>query len=306
MAYGWTRVHDPETGHARELVHPAEAEVVRGMAEAIIRGESLRSVTNRLNDRQVPSPMGKVWGKNMVRAVVLRDRNAGLRVHHGEVIGEGNWPPILDLGTYEQVRAVLTDPSRRTSTSTAAVHLLSGLARCGICGGPMRSGLNRTTPSYRCAERSCVSRNRANVDELVQRVILGRLARPDAAHLLAPQRSKGAGRAAKEADDLRARLDLAADDYADGKIELRQLTRITERLRPQIEAATAMARKVDGAPLLDGLVGHEDVEQVWRDLPLSRRRAVVDLLVTVRILKGKQGARTFDPQTVTVSWKGQP
>jgi len=31
------------------------------------------------------------------------DGNAGLRVHHGEVIGDGDWEPILDCGTYDRI-----------------------------------------------------------------------------------------------------------------------------------------------------------------------------------------------------------
>jgi len=34
---------------------------------------------------------------------------------------------------------------------------------------------------------------------------------------------------------------------------------------------------------------------VWDGLPLGRRRGVVDLLVEVRVLRTKPGARTFDP-----------
>jgi site-specific DNA recombinase len=69
------------------------------------------------------------------------------------------------------VRAVLSDPARKTSTSSAAVHLPSGIARCGVCGGPMRASMNRTVQSYRCADRSFVSRNR-HVDLLLNVRIL--------------------------------------------------------------------------------------------------------------------------------------
>jgi len=44
-------------------------------------------------------------------------------------------------------------------------------------------------------------------------------------------------RATGEAAGLRARLDTAADDYADGKIDARQLERITARIRPALDAA---------------------------------------------------------------------
>ncbi len=301
IAYGWTRSL-ASNGNKVETVNKDEAELVREVARRIVRGDSLRSIVADLNGRGVPSPTGKTWGKTMLRHLVTRERNVGLRVHHGEVVGQGEWPPILDRELWEQVRAVLTDPARKTSTSSAAVHLLSGIARCGVCGGPMRASQNRTVPSYRCADKACVSRNRHDLDAFVTAVVLERLSRPDVAALLAPQ-DDGVRRAVAEVAELRSRLDNAADDYADGTVDREQFHRITERLRPRLEAAQARVRVVDSTPLLAGLAGTEDVAAVWDGLPLSRRRGVVDLLLEVRVLRTKPGARTFDPEAVVVRWR---
>jgi hypothetical protein len=148
-----------------------------------------------------------------------------------------------------------------------------------------------------------VSRNRRDVDDLVTRVIVGRLARDDAADLLAPDRSDERRAAVSEARGLRARLDRAADDYADGKIDARQLERITARLRPEVDAAHARARIVDDSPLLDGIIGRPDAADVWETLSLTRQRAIVDLLTNVRIMRTTQGARTFDPESVEITWR---
>lgn len=293
-AYGWTA-----TGGVKR----SEADVVRRAARRIVAGDSLRGICSDLNDRGIASPSGKPWSKTMLRHIVTRERNVGLLIRHGTVIGEGDWKPILDRGLWEQVRAILTDPARKTSTSSAAKHLLSGIARCGVCGGPMRAGMNRTVASYRCADRSCVSRNRTDVDALVVGTLLARLARPDAAELLNPKRSDESARAGEELRSLQARLDLAADEYADGKIDARQLERITQRLRPKIEAATVRARSVDDSPLLAGLVGAGDVAKRWEGLPLTRQRAILDLLMTVTVDRAAQGARTFDPDAVQIAWK---
>jgi site-specific DNA recombinase len=301
FSYGWTRTVLPD-GTRVETVDEAQAALVRDLAARILRGESLRSIVADLNARGVPSPAGKPWGKTMLKHLVLRERNVGLRVHHGEVVGTGDWPPILDRGTWEQLKAVLSDPARKTSTSSAAVHLLSGIARCGVCDGPIRASLNRTVPSYRCADKACVSRNRRDVDELVTAVVLARLARPDAAALLAPV-DDSTRQAVAEVAELRARLDTAADDYADGALDREQFHRITERLRPRLEAAQARARIIDSSPMLTGLVGADDVQAAWDDLPLSRRRGVVDLLMSIRVLRTTPGARVFDPHSVQIEWR---
>jgi site-specific DNA recombinase len=309
VPYGWTRQYAPD-GSPVELVNEAEARVVRDMAKRIVQGHSLRQIVADLNAEGIPSPNGQQWEKIKVRAVVLRERNVGLRVHRGEVVGEGTWPPILDRTLWEQVRAVLADPARRTSTSSSAVHLLSGLARCGVCGGSMRASLNRQTPSYRCAERGCVSRNRTDVDAFVEGLVLRRLARPDAVDLLAP-RDDSARRAIAEAAELRAKLDNAADDHADGKIDRGQLLRITERLRPRLEAAQDRARNIDNGALLGDVVQARDPRTVWEKLPLTRQRAIIDLLLTVRVMPAYSGpsrkgqdVREFDPAAVQVTWNG--
>lgn len=301
--YGWQRVHDVDTGRGRDVVDVAEAATIREMADRIISGDSIRSIVADLNDRGVPSPSGKPWRPNMVRAVVKRERNAGLRVHHGEIIGTGSWEPIFDRGVYDQLLAVLNDPQRRTSVSSAAAHLLSGIARCGVCGQPIRASINKTVPSYTCQASRCVSRNRRDVDDLVAGVIVERLARPDVADLLTPDRSDERRIAVAEAEALRARLDRAADDYADGKVDARQLERITARLRPQITAAELRARVVDDSPLLNGIAGRRDAAEVWDTLSLTRRRAIVDLLLTVRILRTQPGARVFDPAAIEITWR---
>ncbi|SDX78281.1 Site-specific DNA recombinase [Modestobacter sp. DSM 44400] len=302
-AYGWQRQQTPE-GVLREVIVPSEAAVVRRIAEALLAGESLRSLTAALNAEGVPSATGKPWGKNMVRALVLRERNAGLRVHRGEVVGEGAWEAILDRGRWEQLRAVLSDPGRRTSTGTAAAHLLSGIARCGVCGATLRVAQNRGVPSYRCSASGCVIRRKGDLDGLVVGVVTARLARPDALGLFTPDDSVERSAALAEAEQLRGRLDHAADQYADGAIDGRQLERITAKLRPLLAAAEGRARVLDPAPLLDGLVGAEDVVEVWESLPLSRRRAVVDTLLTITVSQTRQGARTFDPEAVAIGWKG--
>jgi site-specific DNA recombinase len=134
-------------------------------------------------------------------------------------------------------------------------------------------------------------------------VVVARPSRPDAADLCTPADAPERVAAVAEADQLRARLDEAADQYADGLIDGRMLERITARLRPALTEAEARARVVDSAPLLDGLVGAPDVRAVWNGLSLSRRRAVVDTLMTVTLNRTRQGARVFDPEAVHIGWK---
>ncbi|WP_230203193.1 zinc ribbon domain-containing protein [Parafrankia discariae] len=51
------------------------------------------------------------------------------------VMGEAQWPAILDVDTWEQIRAIPTDASRRTNTNAEKVRrVLAGFVYCASCG----------------------------------------------------------------------------------------------------------------------------------------------------------------------------
>lgn len=142
IAYGWRREQQyDDQGRrlgSRDVLHPEQAAVIRDCANAVLAGESLASICRRLNERGVPTLNAKPWSPTTLKGVLLRERNIALRVHQGQVIGPGDWEPVLTDETYRRVVALLTDPTRRTSPGATVRHLLSGIARCGVCGGPMR------------------------------------------------------------------------------------------------------------------------------------------------------------------------
>ncbi len=312
-AYGWRReqVYDNQGRRlgSRDVVHPEQAAVIRGAAAAVLAGESLRSHVAALNARGEVTLNDKPWTTTTLRLILLRDRNTGLRVHQGQVIGQGNWEPILDDDIFRRIVAVLTDPGRRTSPPSSAVkYLLSGIAKCGICDGPMRvltasPGNGRTRDSYVCQFGYHVRRARLEVDDLVTRLVIARLALPDAAAAL----SSGDGGQVQEALDkaaaIRARLDLAADSYADGNIDARQLARITGKLRPELAQWEQAARAASTAPdLLD--LATPDIAQRWEHMPLARQRAVIGLLLDIKVDRTTRrgGDTRFDPMSIRITW----
>lgn len=311
-AYGYDRVAVlDERGQAvgtRDVINAAEAGVVRETARRILGGESMRSVVADLNRRNVPTPKGwrgvpfvvPSWSSTSLRQVMLRDRNAGLRRHRGQRFGAANWEPIYDEGTHDRVLALLRDPSRTTGASNKGAtrrHLLSGIARCGRCGGPMRvTPGGRQAPAYQCGACLRVRRKKENVDAVVVAAVVERLARPDAIRALAagdPGRAEELTRSIAEAE---ARMDLAADGFADGTITGDQLQRINAKLRPQVtawRAARAACAPQDG--LLD-LAG-DDAAERWADAVLDVQRMVIAALMTVTVLPVGPGQR-FDPSNV--------
>jgi hypothetical protein len=158
-----------------------------------------------------------------------------------------------------------------------------------------------------CNGRGCTGRVQTAVDHLVARVVLGRLAQPDALDWLLGDDEK-ARRLADRCDELKRRLDEAADSQADGKITTRQLERITARLMPELEAAQrerdAAVRSLD-VESLRALAGPEAAAR-WEAMPVSARRAVLETLaIEVVLLPREKHGPGFEPETVRVVWSSQ-
>lgn len=325
--YGFNRREDGSI----ETV-PDEVAVIREAVRRILDGDTLRGVCTDFNARGISSPgrgklAGRPWNSTTLKQLVLRESLAGLRRHRGVVVGElhESIPRILTRDEHERLKALLHDPLRRSSPAgRAPKYLLGGIARCGRCDGTLdeagqpvecggvmvravgrmtttKSGTKRQPPSYTCSECYRVRRKQADVDEVVERIVIGRLQMPDAARFF----TQGDPAALQEARDsmeaIDARLANAADMFAAGTIEAAQLVRITEGLRADRAQAAAAVDAALPAAIPADLIGPRAAE-VWEGLSMDVKRAVLSTLVTVTILPSGSG-KVFDPETVCVTWR---
>jgi site-specific DNA recombinase len=290
----------------------AEAEWVRWAATQVLAGVSLRAIARELNTQGARTSTGRLWTPKAVGLLLARPRNAGLMQHRGEIIGLARWPAILDEDTWRGVVATLGDPSRNTTGSRARKWLLSNLAVCGVCGSPVRSNVSawgdRRAPAYTCPGGH-VRRHATELDEFVEAVVLERLARPDAADLVTPDLASDPAQLHARDGVLRARLDELGRMYGDGVIDARQLEAGTERIRHQREAITDALAAASRGSVLVGVADAADPTKVWEGLDLSRRRAIVDVLLEIVILPARRGGArrrgesAFDPASVQIEWK---
>ncbi|MBO1765805.1 recombinase family protein [Allobranchiibius sp. GilTou38] len=311
QAFGYDRVRvELEDGRsiARDVVNPAEAAIVHEAADRILRGESLWRVVNDLNHRGLVTKTGGPWQTQTLRRVLLRTRNIGMRSHRGVVVGDADWPPILEVATFERLVATLTDPRRRTSNrGTAVKYLLSSRALCGVCGQRMVGTAGfvytyRTYPkSYACNNSGChkVTRRMEDVDRLVEGVVVGVLER-DGVRIL------GGDPAACEAaqarmESIRAKMAVAADQFAADAITGEQLARITAHLRPQLESAQAEAGRAAPQGDLADFAGL-GAAAAWDQAGVETKRMVMQQLgVTISILPVGAG-RTPGPEHIRIEW----
>lgn len=289
----------------RLTVRESEAAVIREAARRILAGEPVRSVFRDFNDRGLYNASGKPWTHPTFRKCIVHARHGGIRMHNGQEMGQGNWPAIIPPETWRALVRTLADPARvHTPGRAGRIHLLSGLARCGACGGPLRVGQSKGYESYRCQMNHCVSRRRDYLEQYVEAVIIGRLSRPDAAALLLADNDGGEReRAAEAAERTRQRLDDAAAGYASGLLTMRQLETINAQLRPELAALEAASTPPpDRSATLGSLVGAIDVEAAWRALSPDARRTVVRLLLEITVDRARRGSG-FTTQGIRLEWR---
>jgi site-specific DNA recombinase len=292
VLYGYERIYDPKT---KELVeqreHPEHAPVVVDIIESVYRGKALMSIAARLNDDGIPSPRGAKWTMRTVRRVALNQGYIGLRGHNGHTT-QGTWPPLVDETVFYGAKRILTDPKRTTTRPGRAKWLASCIARCGVCNGWMavlRRGANRTV--YQCRDHGCVWIEREQVDDYLIKLVIERLARPDAYRHLPDGADESAVEALRgELAGLRAELDGYADDAAEGRIDRAFAAKVVGKLNTKI---AEVQRRIEAAvtpPALVGLLAGdpgEDVTTRWDRAPISARREVLRLLFdSIAVAKG--------------------
>lgn len=282
------------------------APVVQEITRRVIAGEPIRAISRDLNRRGAPTPdkdpeNPKPWDNTRIRAMFRSPSIAGVRIHRGEIIGQASWPAIITEAEWHQVRAIFDDPTRSTTTGRAPRHLLSGIARCGVCGEPLRYRKpSRQRPGYACANYH-VGRRADLVDEVVVGVIVGRLGMDDARDVFSrPDDSHT--RAVDELRALRSRLEAFADSAADGEITPAAFARIEARLLPQIADAEKRTNAGTAGPVVE-LVAAEDVQAAWDALPIDSQRMAVRLLIDVTVNKSTAGTRRFNPDDIEIRWK---
>lgn len=318
--FGWNVVDK------RTVLHPEESAALAAAHHDILAGHSLGTIARRWNDPgrkggALPTVLGKRWSATTVRQALLRPRNAGLYVFHGEVLNRDTIPAVVSEDIHLAVVRLLTAPGRRKGDTNKATHLLGGIAQCH-CGRPVETGRtygrkDKVTGErvmhkvYRCQGngKGHVAKRLDYVDAAVELSVLR--------HLNGQMRAEPESPAVQaEAERLRAKLDAlqvseeeGVDLLADGTLDGAAYRRFTERIRAQrAETETALAdlgldRATDDpmARLLRDAGNLLDRFTAWRALPIDDRRDFLRSHFHIILDRHARGSsRVFDPDTVVV------
>lgn len=290
-------------------IRATEAEALKWAYSQILAGSSLRAVAKKFNDDGILTSYNQQWNGDKLRQTLRRPRYMGYRYHNGERAGKAIWKPIVSEEIFEAVQAILDDPNRIISQDRKVKYLLVNIADCGKCGAKVKTYMTpKSQRSYACSKTRHFTRKAQPIDDLVEAIVLARLSRPDAIDLLQPINSDEVDvtQLRNDANAQRVRIDEAAQLFAAGKIRATQLEQITATCEAEItRLEDRIAANVSTTPLA-GLIGVDDVESVWNGLDISVQREVVRTLFARIILEPvARGQRHFDPESVTVEWKGQ-
>lgn len=180
-------------------------------------------------------------------------------------------------------------------------HMGTSLYRCGDCGGTVRSHGNR----YRCIN-ACLVRARGQIGDYVDEVVRSRLSEPDYVRefiaATAPADTENTDvREAITAE--RGRVTRAEADYDDGIIEGRDLKRIRDKAEASIATLERQLLSAASAVTVSPILLARSPEAAWANADIDAKRQVIDALMTVTLHRGVHGNRTFNPDTVEITWR---
>jgi site-specific DNA recombinase len=297
-------------------IEPDEAAIIQDMTRRTLAGESLASLCRELNARGLPTSVGGRWGPATLRRILIGPHLAGLRVY-GEQRYPAAWPAILSEDTHHALRALLTDPQRKTNPMHPTRHLWSGFVVCGHCGMRMyayyRQAKSGPVKTLRCHRKlgGCgrLARGAEPIETFLEAALFEMVRHPAFARFLTRRSAVPEERRAL-LDQIRAVEALeqenlvayAAPEPGDRRRSKAEYELIAARLDGQLGLLNKKLRAFT-APELPDTLAHGDLEQEWPALPFYARRRIIETLIAqVTLLPTGRGCRRFEPSSVVIHW----
>ncbi|MCU1677354.1 MAG: integrase/recombinase [Frankiales bacterium] len=293
-------------------IRPDEATILRILTERVLAGESLRSLTTWMDTEGIRTINGKLWRTGTLRDQLMNPRLAGLRTHRGQVVGNAVWEPIISEEDHRRLLALFQQRAANGKRAPRS-YALSGLLRCGRCGGTLYSSRRETTRRYVCLSgpdhRGCggITVTADPVERLIADAVLYRLDSPDLADTLAGRTAADerlAGLAEQLADD-RSQLDELATLHGERQFSTREWLAARQPVEQRITTAEQLLARLNRDDALQRLVGTGDALRAqWETLALQRQHAVIRTILDHAVITpGTAGAQRLDPDRVHPVWR---
>jgi hypothetical protein len=313
--YGYRRVGAKTPERDTRALRPdaKQAKVVRELVSRVARGETFTRIAQDLNRRGIAPPRGERWSAWAVKRIALHPRYAGFLTHHGEVVGIGNWPALVDEPTWLAALDAQTHQRRNGHRAARQYLLTGGLLRCGTCGNqlyskPQKNRSGDLVGTYACKSAAdpvlpgCggVSIRAEFVEPLVTEWVLKRVGSRAFARALNDLQGVSL-EATQDVRELEAQLDSLSDMFTHRELTEREWRRMRRDLLAQIDQARQASLAGTSSAAVGLFAGKPDaLRTVWPDLSLDRRQGIVRALIDHIVIApvGKGMGRTFDPSRV--------
>lgn len=320
--------HAKVNGVRTYVIVPEQADAIRYAADRFLDGVPLETIAEELSGRMRGAHGGVITG-NRVGRMLTNPTVAGKRVHKGRVLGDGNWPAILDEETYQAVKDRFASARevtqkngstyvvRKLGTRTRRKYELSGgLAICGECGAPLVGSVKqlrnahtvRSVPYYLCMPRlggkGCVGISAEPTEAVVAERLFDELDKPEFRKALAVDSGREEReRIGKALASLERRRDEAADRYADeiddARAYDRTKARLDDRERKLRAELAALPKPVADVDLSD--LGRAALRAAWPLMELGERRELLETFVgKVVVNRATRRGGVFDPGRIVV------
>ena len=150
------------------IVEEAEAEIVGQIFALCLSGLGTRAIALRLNEQGLRTKQRARWTDFAVSYVLRNPVYAGQiawqRKESGAIVVDGAHQPLIAPERFAGAQAMLERRRKARGGGAAGQHPLTGLAYCGLCGGPIHGVVQRRYAGgkrvagrerryYRCSRR---------------------------------------------------------------------------------------------------------------------------------------------------------
>lgn len=308
IPWGWTR------DGGQVVVDPVPAELIKTGTEAIIAGRSLATVTRAWADAGATNSAGTRRNTTEVRRTLLRARNAGLMLFHGEVVSD-KWPAIVSLEQFRTCEAILTDESRPKQAESKFKYLLTGVAQC-YCGRTMTGFGVEGKRAYRCKVHQegghfvpgHAHRAMQPLDDYAMSVAVAYLQRDGTTETLrAALEELDAAADPVNREDVAALIDrkhALARLFAQGSITESQLVEGSREIEGKLDRLEDRAIANGGSRGVAGVVLSDDPVASFISADMEVKREILRSLFTIELQRVGPSRGTFKPSSVKISPKG--
>ena len=160
VAYGYT--YNKESGSLD--INPAEAEIVKIVYDEYLNGRSISKIKDYLNENNL-NTKARPWYHRAIRQMLRNPVYAGYNQFSGQIF-KGDHQPIVSKEDFDRTQEEIKRRQLKTyemfnnPRPFRAKYMLSGLARCGYCGTPLKMGMTarRKSDGGRTYRYGCINR----------------------------------------------------------------------------------------------------------------------------------------------------